>query len=403
VRLLDPALPAVQYLVGAGAHDVLRLPIEATGGRIESVRPVQVQYRPGSDVVVRYSAQVSWHGGSSTRETLVAASTVHGAHPGALLVTADTASGPIEVGVWRWPYDPVLSGLGDVVTPSSVADVLGVATDRLGVEVVAFRPTERAVVRVSRDGDPIAYVKVVPPARAPEVTRRHETLIAAGVPAAPVLVGDHERGLIGLDVLRGPTLRDLVKSDADDWPDPVEFIGLGDAISTAPVAGPGPASRLTDGALHARMLATVVPEAAPLLDDLARRFDAAGLPPADGTVHGDLHEGQVIVDHGRIVGVLDVDDVGPGASVDDFANLIARIRFRAATAAATNDRLDRYAVSLRDVARERHDTDRLDLHTAAALVGLATGPFRIQAEDWRATVVHLLDLAADLSMRELSA
>jgi len=403
VRLTDPALPAVQHLVGNGAIDVLRLPIEATGGAIESMHPVQVQYRPGSDVVVRYSAQVSWQGQPAVRETLVASSTIYGAHPGALLVSADAASGPIEVGVWRWPFDPVLVGLGDVVTSKSAARVLGIEPAGLSIDIVAYRPTDRVVVRVSRHGDPVAYVKVVPPARAGEVARRHEALISAGVPAARVDSFDGERGLIGLEVLRGPTLRELIKSDSSGWPCGSEFLRLGEALAGARIDGAGPASHLTDGVLHANMLAAVLPDAAPVLDELANRFGAFDVPPTDGTVHGDLHEGQVIVEDGRIVGVLDVDDVGPGSSVDDLANVIARIRFRAATTHDGNDRLVEYAASLRDVGRERHDVADLDVHTAAALVGLATGPFRIQSDGWRTTVAELLALAADLSMRELSA
>jgi hypothetical protein len=403
VRLTDPALPAVQHLVGVGAIDVLRLPIEATGGVIDSGRPVQVQYRPGSDVVVRYSAQVSWRGEPAVRETLVASSTIYGAHPGALLVSADAASGPIEVGVWRWPFDPVLVGLEDVVSSRAAAAVLGIGPDDLSVDIVAYRPTDRVVVRVARHGEPVAYVKVVPPARAGVVARRHDALISAGVPAAPVRSFDGERGLIGLEVLRGPTLRELIKSNAPGWPVGSEFMQVSEALAGARIDGPGPASNITDGVLHANMLAAVLPDAASVLDQLVGRFETFTVPTHDGTVHGDLHEGQVIVEDGRIVGLLDVDDVGPGASIDDLANLIARIRFRAATATESKLRLLEYAASLRADGRERHDVADLDVHTAAALVGLATGPFRIQSDGWRTTVAELLDLATDLSMRELSA
>ena len=327
MRLVDPALPAVQQLVGAGAIDVLKLPIEATGGVIESVRPVQVQYRPGSDVVVRYSAQVSWNGESAKRETLVAASRSHGVHPGALLITADGEFGPIEVGVWRWPFDPVLVGLGDVVSVSSAAAMLGIEPAGLTVHVVAFRPTDRAVVRVEYRGDPIAFIKVVPPARTSGVIHRHEALIAAGVPAAKVVAADDERGLIAMEALGGPTMRELIKADAPGWPDAAEFLRVSDAMSRTRITGVGPASRITDGALHANMLSVVLPESADVLDELAACFEALGVPPTDGTVHGDLHEGQVIVDQARIVGVLDVDDIGPGASIDDLANMIARLHF----------------------------------------------------------------------------
>lgn len=403
MRLVDPALPAAQYLVGADAVDVLKLPIEATGGVIESIHPVQVQYRPQSDVVVRYSAQVSWRGEPAKRETLVAASMVHGTHPGTVLITADTRSGPVEVGVWRWPYDPVLTGLADVVSASSAASMLGIDPSGVTVDIVAFRPTERAVVKVEREGVAVGYIKVVPPGRACDITHRHDALLDAGVPVARVVVSNLERGLIGLEPLHGPTLRELIKDDLAGWPDADEFGRLSDAMARTRINGAGPASRIVDGPLHAGMLAAVMPESATLLDDLASRFETFGVPPADGIVHGDLHEGQVIVDGGRIVGVLDVDDAGPGASIDDSANLIARIRFRSVTTPGNPAGLDAFATALREGARERHDVERLDVHTAAALVGLATGPFRIQADGWRDTVGDLLDVAADLSMRELSA
>ena len=403
VRLNDRELPAAQYLVGADAIEVLRLPIEATGGRIESVHPVQVQYRPGSDVVVRYSAQVAWHDRPAVRETLVAASAVHGNHPGVVPITAGAPGGPLEVGVWRWPFDPVLVGLGDAVRVAEIAQLLGVERRGLAAEVVAFRPTDRAVVRITRDGAAIAYVKVVAPERTTHIADRHRALLAAGVPVAPVTAVDVSRGLLVLDVLEGPTLRDLVKGGGDGWPAPREFGRLADAFSSTDLAGPGPASRLADGPLHARMLARVVPDAAGVLHDLADRFDSYGAAPADGTVHGDLHEGQVIVDGGRIVGVLDVDDAGPGGSIDDRANVIARFRFRAVTTPERRAALDAYASALRTDALGRHDAERLDVHTSAALVGLATGPFRILSDGWRDTVRELAGIAGDLSMRELSA
>lgn len=403
VRLIDRELPAAQYLVAGDAIDVLRLPIEATGGRIESFHPVQVQYRPGSDVVVRYSAMVAWQGRPAVRETLVAASAVHGNHPGAISVTAVAPGGPIEVGVWRWPFDPVLTGLADAVTARSVARLLDVDERGLQVQVVAFRATDRAVVRVARDDEAIAYVKVVAPARSAQIAHRHRALLAADVPVAPIIARDDERGLLVLEALHGPTLRDLVKCDEDGWPAPDEFGRLADAFAATELVGPGPASRLADGHLHARMLAKVLPDAASFLHDLGDRFESYGAAVHDGVVHGDLHEGQVIVADGRITGVLDVDDVGPGASIDDRANLIARFRFRAATTPQHRDRLDAYASALRSDALPRHDAERLDVHTAAALVGLATGPFRIQSDGWRDTVRDLIGVAGDLSMRELSA
>lgn len=401
MRIDDAALPAVRFLVGDGAVEILRLPVEASGGTIESVRPVQVQYRPGSDVVVRYSARVSWQGAPARRETLVAASAVHGTYPGVVPISAETPFGHVEIGVWRWPFDPVLGGLGDAVTAPSVAELLGVPVDDVGVEVVAFRPTERAVVRVTAAGEPLAYVKVVAPVRVAAIAGRHRALRTAGVPAPELIAVDEARGLLAMRPLLGPTLRDLVKhpdgeAGAVRWPPARDFVSLCGSLAGVELTGAGPASRIVDGVLHARMLSTVLPEASPVLDALGSVFEDVGAPPVDGVVHGDLHEGQVIVVDRRIVGLLDVDDAGPGATVDDVANLIARLHYRIVTATGPVAALDAYADALRVAALDRHDRDRLDVHTSAALVGLATGPFRIQSEGWRTAVRDLLDRALAL-------
>ena len=191
-------------------------------------------------------------------------------------------------------------------------------------------------------------------------------------------------------------MKSTAAGDARRWPDPSEFLRLSDDIGSADLPAPGPRSRLTDGVGHARMLSTVLPTARTVLDDIAARLEAAGPPPIDAVVHGDLHEGQVVVADRRIVGVLDVDDAGPGAAVDDLANLLARLHYREETGTGPVARLAAYRTRLHDLACVQHEPERLDLHTAAALVGLATGPFRIQSDGWRDDVARLVERAASL-------
>ena len=409
MKIDDRALPAARHLVGSHAVDVLRVPVEATGGRLHSARPVQVQYRPGSDVVVRYSAQISWNGEPAQRETLAASSTIHGAHADTVGVTATTPDGPIDIGVWRWPFDPVLTGLPRVVTPSSVAALLAPVHGELDaravrLDVVAYRPTDRAVLRVDVDGrGTIAYLKVVNPVLAPAIVERHRALLAAGVPVPRVDLVHEALGLLVLAPLLGPTLRELIKAGAGDWPSGSEYDRLADGFAGATLDSTANVSRLTDGSLHARMMATVMPSAASRLLELADRFERSPAPPPDTVIHGDLHEAQIIVGHGSIVGVLDIDDAGPGLAVDDRANVLARLRYRATTDPARRTDIDDYADRLRRSAQTRFDPYTLDLHTAAALMGLATGPFRLQTPGWSDSVTALLDVIDELSMRELSA
>ena len=401
VTIVDRALPAVQHLVGDRAIDVLRAPVEAAGGVIESVRPVHVQYRPGSDVVVRYSAEISWGENPAKRDTLVAASAIDGPLPGTVTVTTDTPDGPLDIGVWRWPFDPVLAGLATFVTPVGVASLLDMDHHDIRLDVVAYRPTERAVVRVTTTGgNVVCYLKVVAPGETAAIADRHAALVAAGVPAPQVSASDESVGVLVLEPLVGSTLRELIKSGDHGWVGPDEFDRLADRFERARLDAPPLPSRLADGCLHARMLGTVVPKLRGRLDELIERFDDAVVPEADTTIHGDLHEAQVIVRDATIVGVLDIDDAGPGAAIDDRANLIARLLFRSTLDREGRPALARYADRIRTASLARFDGSQLDLHTSAALIGLATGPFRVQGPDWRAEVTALVERA---SMRELSA
>lgn len=162
----DAVLPAAAHLTGPGARRVLRAAVEAADGELGAARACYVHYRPGHDVVVRYDASVSWSGAPAVEETLVAATTSDGAPAGTLPVEAPTADGTsLVVGVWRWPFDPDITGIADAVVPSTAAHFLdGLVTGRLQLEVVAFRPMQRAVVRTVDEQGRVHYLKAVRPA-----------------------------------------------------------------------------------------------------------------------------------------------------------------------------------------------------------------------------------------------
>ena len=187
MTILDPLLPAASHLTGAGASDVLSPVVEAAGGELLSCRTSHVQYRPQSDLVVRYRCEIR-RGGIDVNETLLAATTVAGPFAGTLPIEATAPDGTaLSVGVWRWPFDPILVDLSTMVTPQlAVAHLGDLVGARPQLEVVAYRPTERAVVRVRGDGREI-YVKIVPPASTAALVHRHTMLADAGLPVPRVL------------------------------------------------------------------------------------------------------------------------------------------------------------------------------------------------------------------------
>jgi aminoglycoside phosphotransferase len=362
-------------------------------------------------------ATVRHHDGTIADETLLAGVTRHGPHPGTLPVEADTGQGSTLVaGVWRWPFDPVLTELERIVSPARAAiELAGIIHGKLHVEVVVYRPCERVVARITDAGGRQIYVKLVAPDAVDHLADRHRRLREAGVPAPEVLQTGNS--WIAMEALSGPTLRDLLKADgpngSDGLPGGGHLAGLHRAIGAADLGHVRPVRRrLDDAAAHASMLATVHPaeaERLARLADTARRASAATAGRCGAIIHGDLHEGQVIVRDGAVVGLLDVDDAGPGDPVDDAATLIGHLRFRAHTAPDRSERLHRYADELRRAAGDRLDLRALDVVTGAVLVGLATGPFRVQHTDWKASVSAVLDLAerhlgaGDADERSLSA
>ncbi len=399
----DPILPAVTHLVGPGADDILGAAVRAAAGTLRHARVSQVQYRPGHELVVRYRCDINWQDGRQHDDTLLAATTRSGPLPGTLSLVAETAAGSLEVSVWRYPFDPLVVGLPIAVTASRLAPLFASTLQApVKVEVVAYRPTERAVMRVQDSTGRTVYVKAVRPEVVRSLVERHGQLRRAGLPVPEVLDADVDLGLVVLAELPGPTFRDRIKGGLPGWPEPETLLELTKRLAGVPASTlPVVAGRVRDAVSHARLLETVVPEATPLLQGLVDSFTAA-LPAVDArsgrVIHGDLHEGQMMTDdRGAIVGLLDIDDLGLGDPLDDLATLIAHTRFRAMGAGATGDRVRRYSDQLRAAFVQHVDAAELDIAVAAVLVGLATGPFRIQQAGWPATVALVIADARSLA------
>ena len=315
-------------------------------------------------------------------------------------MTAETPTGTLSVGVWRWPFDPSLPGLGRAVRKSGARTILqdaGLLDASLPVEieVVAYRPIERAVVRV-RNGGQVFYIKVVRPERASLMLSRYEQLAEHGIPVPIVGASDPEQGLIVLRELSGPTLRELIKSDAPEWVAPAAIRTLVRELSTCdPVGLPNLRSRILDAPIHASVLGTVLPEERSRLEQLGATMSAA-LDVSDRrqrrVIHGDLLEGQILIDSGRVAGLLDIDDVGPGDPIDDIVVPVGHLRYRASLGPKNSGRIEDLADDL--LKEFASDFDRADLAmgTAAVLIGIATGPFRLQHPDWHKSVGRVLDL-----------
>ncbi len=397
----DPLLPAAPYLTGVHARDVVAPAVEAGDGVLEAIEPRQVLYRPSRELVVSYAAVVSWRSGPSVRETLLAATTPTGEPPGTMPIEAEG----LRVGVWRYPFDPYLPGLADAVTHGPVGELLGVSVSDLTLTVRSFRPCRRAVVHAIWPGGE-AYIKVLPPAEVRRLVDAHAAILASGLPVPEILDTDERRGVVVMRALTGTSLRNRLLEGRGALPggqaifDVVQQFA---AISqdSAWVAGGEHVSLIKAAPRHAAMLASVLPRVGGRLDTLLARFDQPGMDTEASIIHGDLHDGQLQVDDsGEIVGVLDVDRVGVGEPLDDLARFLGHVIALGELTPDARVYVDPFAAQLRRHLDGLLDRRELDRRVAAALIGLATGPFRSQMPSWRERVSDVLSLAERFGLDE---
>ena len=354
--------------------------VQAMGGRVDSIDVREVHASSDGDVVAGFDAMVAWAGHAPCSELL--------------FVATDDVAGAMQA--WRYPADPLLPGLAAAVDPLEVAAFLGCL--QASLEVITLRPCRRAVVRVWGDGVDV-HLKVVAPGSAQFLADRHLALAAAGVVVPAVLAIDDVRGWVVLDTLPGRTLDECLDSDdvpllaADAVWSLVESIGSVHLEPRLDVPGTS-----THAVRHARLIGNVLPSLADRVHRLASEIVTRWPSPRLGTVHGDLHPGQLLIDAaGELVGVLDVDGAGTGDPLDDIGRMIAHVMVTASAQRHAGSRRWWFAAQLVDAAANRVSDADLSTRIAASVLAHAAGPWRAQGNAWPSEVERLVSLAEDVA------
>ena len=326
-------------LTGPGAEDLLVQVLAAEGADLVSWDVHHVDRRAGGRVTVGYdlllraqpAASIGHGPPVDRREYLVATNLPVPASdvPGRVTVRADDGVAT----VWRHPADPFLPGLRVACTPSLVADRLPGRAAVESVEIVAYRPTRRAVVRVVAGGVR-HYVKVLRPDRLRAVVVRHDLLDGSrtprrGAPVGPSVLAAHDDGLLVLADLPGTSVARALADGREDALDPAGVLsllaGLPRAVTALP-ARPSAADRLPE-------LARAAESTEPTLVAALHERVAEGLRRSDAgpvvATHGDLSVSNLLLEIGRQGaaprGLLDLDTLGPGHLVDDLACLVGHL------------------------------------------------------------------------------
>lgn len=410
----DPDLPGARGLLAGEGREAISAFLGERGWSLEVAAPVQAMYRPGRSAVVRYRAVAGRNG---RRRTFVLCAETR-ARPGTTVPIPEDArertglaepvgrAGPFLV--WTFPYDPSLPDLPRVAWGPEVARRLGSAV--VSAQPLRYRPRRRAVFRyrvLHRDRRArrwqTAYGKVLPRSKADRARRAATTVDKEGRMLRLTLpAGQLGSGAFVFDPARGRSLRDLLVAGGS-LPAPGRLAGLPEDVAAAAGSGlpevprPSPAEA---AASAASVLRRLVPDAIPGVDRVLSAVSEGSAAPAPRAqaVHGDLYEAQVFVDHDFALGLIDLDDLGPGDPALDAANLCAHLLVLALAVPAAAGRLVAYRRLVREAFMLRLDLRPAELAWREALAALllASGPFRVLDQRWPAEVGRRIRLAVRL-------
>ncbi|OCA93455.1 phosphotransferase [Actinobaculum suis] len=351
---------------------------------------------------------------TATEEKYVCASTAQLSRPDLPFLKHMTHGG-VQVTLWEYPYDPELPALAVACSPRKMSELLG---KRVGVELKSYRPTRRAVVRVVDEAGKGAFAKVLKPPAAGSLAKRHHMLTAAGVPA-PRVLAENEQGSVLISQLAGEPLAnalgrgllgqaravlDSLEATLDALPDSVMQLSRRAAWSdrvehyahAAATALPQIRSRAEAVAHGVRQILSTVP-AGPLqpvhgdfyeANIFLRNIPETTAPASPNTTstrpQGRIQEGtRGRVQGGRLeAGIIDVDSLGPGYRVDDWACLLGHMSVLPHLAPASYPHIRHDLESFCRMLEYRVSPPALYARCAGVTLSLVAGAARVDGTPW---------------------
>lgn len=382
--VLDDVLGGFSDLMSETLPGPLAALYEHTGTSIGAWSRIEVSWQPGRKVTVRY--RVTGDGGTldGQRDIVAVAGDMP---PGALTVEGLDST----VAVWIVPDDPHLPGLSSAVDRKTVSRLLsGLGQDEevRGCRLRSYRPGRRAVVQVDAGAASI-FLKVVRPNRVETLHQRHR-LLADHVPVPDSIGYDADLGVVALQAMPGSDLRRVLRGGPVDLPPADDIAGMIDVLPE-PADRWRAASPLDSVPAVLELLSTLLPEEAGRLGELG---DAITVDDSIRNVpsHGDFHEAQVVAAAGRPLGLIDIDGFGWGSATADPATMLGHLHLLASSTSDPGKTIG-LARELNQIWDRRVDPVRLRLSVAAVVLGLATGPFRVQSPDWATETTERIEIA----------
>lgn len=404
-------------LTGADAGEMLRIVLAKRGGKLRSWSVHAQHHRPGAGVSVGYSvivdalpaaaARNSNRVGTFRTDRYLVASTEK-VNEARLQRTggATLTCGPTRVHVWEHPNDPRLPALRLACDPNLLSEFLGQPVE---IELLGYRPTRRAVVRIIGEHHNW-YAKVVRPVQLAELRTRLQLLQRSAVPA-PQIVDRDERGFLVMTPVAGVPLSRLYADSrlGDDRLVPA-LRSLEQTLDDLPLAARGLPQRpaWVDRCEHyAGAAAVVLPaeeqrcvKVAQNIRELLAQADLGPIVPT----HGDFYEANVYVDlgSGLVQGLLDVDGLGPGYRVHDWACLLGHMAVLPGLSPKKYAHIPEILADWTSRLGARVDPIALSASTAGVVLSLVAGTRRHNRQDWQSQAISRLEIAEEWVARGFS-
>lgn len=296
--------------------------------------------------------------------------------------------------VWRFPFDPQLPGLALACKASALSDFLGTDVE---VELLAYRPTRRAVVKAT--GEQTYFVKVVPRASVRGVVARL-TLASESLPT-PELVRATDDGVVVSREVPGVPLSRFLASDPTPQEIDAMFVNLRsllDAMSHRLVSlKPRKAwAQRADayGVAAAAAFPEISDDAIELGKAIRRFVEVTDYGPVVPT-HGDFYEANVFVDpkHWQISGIIDIDTLGPGHRAHDWGCLLGHMSVLEDLSPARYHGVARIVQRWRDLAAQEVGQAALGASAAGVVLSLVAGPAKARKRGWQGHCQARFDIA----------
>ncbi|WP_124054125.1 phosphotransferase [Arcanobacterium ihumii] len=384
-------------LTGTRAGEMLRLAV-ADRGILRSWAVHQVHHRPGAGVSVGYTIIVDANEDRRRTDMYVVASTARIKDDqifdaqGKILRFGET-----RVAIWEHPNDPELSALKLACSPALLSDFL---EEQVDIELLGYRPTRRAVVKIERERGSALYGKVVRESEQSDLERRLELVTKAGIPAP--MVYKSTRGFVvmtpvagtplskffsGVEIAQAKQQRSVLQS-LEQCLDSLPYLALG---------MPKRAAWVDRCEHYAHAAALALPEyedrchmVATHIRELLHDADLGPVVP----VHGDFYEANIYVDpgSGELTGLLDLDSLSPGHRVHDWACLLAHMSVLPSLAPQPYRAVERITDDWFEALNSRVDPVALCASAAGVVISLVAGA-RKQRKQWNTEAENRLRIA----------